>query len=205
MINIICTDLSGADRQVYEALYHRASFLRRDRADRYRREEDALRCLAAGALLRYALGTDKFTEDKMPNGKPFIREKPDFHFNLSHAGCWVVLAFGDSPVGVDVERIRPETDIASISRRFFAEEEQRYILEDPDQSRSRFFEIWTVKESYIKFLGTGLKTDLTAFSVLNGQPDVRYYHWKLSEGYCLSLCTREEGCERMTVNVQDLL
>lgn len=205
MTNIICTDISGLTETQYRALYETASTQRRKRADRYRHREDALRCLVSEALLRLVLGTADFTEEKAAAGKPYIRNRPDFHYNLSHSGCWVVLASGDREVGVDVERIRPETDTEAISNRFFSIPEQQYVQMDPVQSRHRFFEIWTAKESYIKYLGTGLKTDLTAFNVLSLRPGLHLHQRKLGDGYCLSLCTEDPDYDLKTVDVQKLL
>ena len=188
MIRILYTDISALDDAAYEMLYTRASPERRARADRCRCREDGLRCLAAEALLRLALGTDRYTVETGPWGKPRIREWPDFHYNLSHSGNFAVIAFGESPVGVDVERLRRDADIRALAARFFAPEEQAYAGED----RDRFFEVWTKKESYLKYLGTGLTGKLTSFSVLSPEPGLRYFHARLPEDHVLSLCTREE-------------
>lgn len=205
MIRLICADIYGLDEAAYDALYGKASPDRKNRADRYRRREDALRCVTAESLLRFALGSSDFIEEKTPDGKPFIKERPDFHYNLSHSGRWVVIAFGSSEVGVDVEQIREDTDISAIAGRFFSPEEQRYVREEPSQSRSRFFEVWTAKESYVKYLGTGLKKDLTSFSVLNLEPEVRLHQRELPGGYSLSLCTTGDDCLFELLDVQRLL
>ncbi len=191
MIRVICTDISRLTPRDYQTLYEKTSAERKRRADRYRRQEDSLRCVAADALLRYALGTASYTVRKKPNGKPFIKGKENFHYNLSHAGNWVVIAYGDSEVGVDVEELRADTDIEAVARRFFAAEEQRYVFEDEKNQRQRFFEIWTGKESYLKYLGTGLAKDLTSFSVLSPEANVRFHHRILPNGSLLSLCTTE--------------
>lgn len=205
MVQIICADISGMEEQTYRTLYQRASDWRKDRADRYRNRADAARCLTAEALLRFTLGTGDFTEEKEPGGKPYIREKPEFHYNLSHSGRWVVLACGDSPLGVDVEMLRPETDIEAISSRFFSQEEQCYIREDPTQSRRRFFQVWTGKESYVKFLGTGLKTELRTFSIFRLPSALRLHHRWLDANFCLCLCTAEEDSCLRILEVKELL
>lgn len=201
MIRVICTDISGLSPSDYQTLYNKASGERKSRADRYRHQGDSLRCVTADGLLRYALGTSAYTVEKSPSGKPFIREREDFHYNLSHAGNWVAIAFGDSEVGVDVEKLRPDTDIEAISRCFFAPEERRYVLEEEKSRHQRFLKIWTGKESYLKYLGTGLQKDLTSFSVLNLGPEVRLHHRKLDDDHCLSLCTT---CDDFLFELLDL-
>ena len=205
MTRVICADISGLDPLDYQALYAKASDERKRRADRYRRREDSLRCVAADALLRYALGTASYTAQKSPDGKPFIEGKENFHYNLSHAGKWVVIAYGDSEVGVDVEKLRADTDIEAIARRFFATEEQRYVFEEETNRRQRFFEIWTGKESYLKYLGTGLKRDLTSFSVLSLKPEIHLHYQTLPDGYSLCLCTTEMDYLFELLDLQRLL
>ena len=192
MIRVVCMDISVLNHSECRLLCEKASPERRRRADNYLRWEDSLRCVAADALLRYALETADYTEEKAASGKPLIRGRENFCFNLSHAGCWVVIAFGDSEVGVDVEQLRSDTDMESIARRFFAPEEQAYVLEGKERLRERFFEIWTGKESYLKYLGTGLKKKLTSSSVLNLEPEVRLHHRMLPSGYSLGLCTTDD-------------
>lgn len=205
MIRVICADISGLAPAAYEALYKKASPERRRRADRYLRWEDAVRCIAADALLRYALGTPDYAVEKGPSGKPYIQGRTDFCYNLSHSGRWVVIAFGPTEVGVDVEQVDSTTDTEAISRRFFAPEEQNYILGAEKGLHQRFFEIWTAKESYLKFLGTGLKKDLASFSVLSLEPQIRLFRRTLPGDYCLTLCTTDDDYLFTLLDAQRLL
>lgn len=192
MVRVICWDISKLGQNDYDALYRAASPERRRRADRYQRREDALRCVAAEALVRFILGTDRFTVETDPFGKPRIAEYPDFHYNLSHSGNWVVIARGDGPVGVDVERHSPDTDWASIARHFFSLHEQQMLERAEDPCR-RFYEIWTGKESYLKYYGTGLRYDLQSFSVDRLEEGLNIHTRQLPGGYSLSLCTKENA------------
>jgi 4'-phosphopantetheinyl transferase len=106
----------------------------------------------------------------------------------------VVIAYGESPVGVDVERIRMDSGKENIARRYFTPEEQEYLFSAGEAEKAeRFFEIWTAKESYLKYLGTGLRRSLNSFSVV---PDgtglgVRFTGRWLGDSY-LTVCTRQE-------------
>lgn len=205
MIRVICTDISALSPSDYQALYEKASAERKVRADRYRRREDSLRCVTADALLRYALGTCDYTARKSISGKPFIEGRENFHYNLSHSGNWVVIVFGDSEVGVDVEKLRTDTDMDAIARRFFTAEEQRYVFAEEQKRHQRFFEIWTGKESYLKYLGTGLKKDLTSFSVLSLEPEIQLHRQTLPGGYSLCLCTTEMDYSFELLDLQRLI
>ena len=193
MTRILCANLSSADEGIYQRLYEQASQERKARADRYRRREDALRCLAAEALLRYSLGTDCRMETA-PGGKPFSPDRPDLHFNLSHSGNWAVIAWGEREVGVDVESIRPDTNVQALARRYFSPEEQLYVLKSETDRQRRFFEVWTGKESYVKYLGRGIQMDLKSFSILSLPQDLRLHRHTLPDGSLLCLCTPEEDC-----------
>lgn len=190
MIRIVCWDISGLDRETYERLYAQSTPERRARADRYRRHEDAVRCIAAEALVRRAAG-GSVTVVKDEGGKPRLAGREDFHYNLSHSGRWVVIAWGGSSVGVDVEKMDMDAGKEQIARRFFSREEQDDIFAAEGDLRSeRFFQVWTGKESYLKYLGTGLRTPMDAFSVLSLE-GVILRRWRLPGGYFLSLCSGE--------------
>lgn len=89
---------------------------------------------------------------KTENGKPYFKELPDFHFNISHTKGGLAIAFSDKPVGVDTEKLR--TPNIRVAERFFTKKENEYIKQNPYH---RFFEIWTKKEAFIKKNGLSLK------------------------------------------------
>ena len=208
MIRILCLDVSAIGPSAYEKLYNRATEARRHRADRCRRREDALCCIGAGALLSCAvkrhLGLEAFTLAEDRWGKPFIPEAAEFHFNLSHSGSWVVLAFGDSPVGIDVEKLDYTPGRHQVIRRFFAPDEQAYVLEDPGEEGERFFRIWTAKESWLKYTGEGLTKPLSSFSVL-AMDRPGFYTRTPGEGYLLTLCAEEAPRETANISIEELL
>lgn len=202
MIRILCADISAVDELVYRNLYDRASSERKSRADRYLCREDKLRCVVADALLRIALGTEAYTVGKAEGGKPYIEGREDFYYNISHSGRYVVIAYGDTEVGVDVQQHGSATDMEGIAKRWFAPDEQEYIRQNDLQRTQRFYEIWTRKESYLKYTGTGLKRDMRSFSVFAPEPEVRYLYRMLGDGYSLSLCTIDSECTFEMLDVQ---
>lgn len=208
MVRVICVDISGIDDQSYGKLYAGADPERQRRADACLRQEDAVRCVAADALLRYAvketLGISEFVVEKTALGKPRLRDVADFHFNLSHSGRWVVLACCDMEVGVDVEKIHMTDGKAAIARRHFTGEEQDFVFENAEKIPERFFRVWTAKESYLKYLGTGLQRKMDSFSVLSS-PVAQKLHSRLLDGYCLTLCTDAEQCVFEQLDAERLL
>lgn len=201
MIHILCTDVSSADKDCYNRLYTNASPERKERADRCLRQEDKLRCVTAHALLQAVLKMEVYQIERNACGKPYVKGRNGFHYNLSHSGRYVVIAWGDSEVGVDVQQQNAAVNIDAIARRFFTRDEQDYIR----GNLLRFYEIWTKKESYIKYTGEGLHRDLKSFSVLAPEPEIRYFYRTLEGGYSLSLCTKENDCAFQLLDVKRLL
>ena len=50
-------------------------------------------------------------------GKPYLKGYANFHFNVSHTHNAIAVAVADTPIGIDIERIRPLND--SIVKRLY--------------------------------------------------------------------------------------
>jgi 4'-phosphopantetheinyl transferase len=91
----------------------------------------------------------------------------DLAFNVSHAGerALVALTRGVA-LGVDLEALRPLTDLRDIAARYFSAAESRTIASMPaDQRELAFFLCWTRKEAFVKARGDGLSLALDRYSV----------------------------------------
>ena len=87
-------------------------------------------------------------------------------FNLSHSNGRAVMAVSRTPeLGVDIEFTGKKRRVAKIAHRYFADEEIRALLALPDSAQqSRFYELWSLKEAYIKARGLGLAIPLRSFA-----------------------------------------
>jgi len=90
---------------------------------------------------------------------------PALEFNVSHSADLVMLAVTSGrTLGLDVENFEARAaDIAGLDRYFAPEESAALLSLPPCERRRRFFELWTLKESYIKARGMGLAIALDAF------------------------------------------
>lgn len=94
-------------------------------------------------------------------GKPALQDGPAF--SLSHSGERVLCALSDEPVGADLQQLRPCNP--ALVRRFFTAEEGAW-LEAQQERDLAFTLLWSLKESYVKFLGSGIaETHLDSFTV----------------------------------------
>lgn len=204
MTIINCFDISKIDNNLYNIFYTSCSEERRKKADKFRFSEDSIRCILSETILKYSiyqlLGViSDITIHYNPFGKPYISNIDNFFYNISHAGKWVVLAYSDEEVGIDIEEIQFLYD--EIPKDFFTAQEVQFIKSDFDKNKQaeHFTQIWTLKESYIKYYGTGLYTDLKTFSVINANNAInnpinpnhfypRFRSLLFDNNYFLSLC-----------------
>ena len=136
------------------------------KARQYKNPGDRLRSLTSALLLRWALIRDFDLRHPHPfpcseNGKPY--HTSDGHeFNISHGRNRVVVATADTPVGVDVEYKR--TNRLKVAERFFSPHELEMIQKSHDKDTT-FTMFWCIKESFLKYTGTGLTSPLNSFTV----------------------------------------
>lgn len=94
----------------------------------------------------YKLADNEILLEYTKNGKPYIKNREGFCFNISHTKNALAIAFSSQPIGIDIEKLR-EPDLR-VAKRFFNSNENEYILNG--DCKKRFFEIWTKKEANIK-------------------------------------------------------
>lgn len=134
-------------------------------------------------------------------GKPYLDEHHGIHFNVSHSGDIVACAVSRSDVGIDVEHHRKVN--LRVAERFFSASEYQDLMALAEPERQEFFFIlWTIKESYLKAIGSGLTKNLNSFSVirtgdqfmLTGDPSTSGFSvksYKLPDNSFLSVCSKD--------------
>lgn len=139
--------------------------IRKEKINKYRFREDKIRSLGAGILLFHILqtyGKEDIDIECNPYGKPYLCNS-EFQFNLSHSGNFVVCSYGQGDSGIDIESYQ-SADL-EIAKRFFNHQEYQYVKKCGTEM---FIRLWSLKESYIKAKGKGLKIPLNSFQVCPG-------------------------------------
>ncbi len=198
------------------------------RIARFYFEKDKIRSLLAEMLLKYFLvtGYDIALPDIVfgyeEYGKPYLSNgKEDIHFNFSHSGSWVVCAIGMSRLGIDVEEgTKNHLDIV---KRVLSPQEYAVWQAQPEEDRkAKFYQLWTLKESYAKYIGKGLGIAFESLSFRIDDDDVglevkgqaehgcHFILNRLEPGYCVALCmdkSKEAAVakEIKTVRLDELL
>lgn len=140
---------------------------RLDKAMAYRFDIDRFLCAKSFMLLEEMLRQDyglgccpEFSYGD--NGKPYFRDYPDIFFSISHCHKGIACAVMDRPVGIDIEEIQYDEELAKAI--FNAEELE--AVRGADDPAEKFTEFWTRKESFLKLTGEGLRDNLK--DVLSG-------------------------------------
>jgi 4'-phosphopantetheinyl transferase len=170
--------VSAALRAEYEALL---SDDERARSAQFVFGADRWRYIVAHALVRITLSRyaavppQAWTFEATASGRPEIcgpAGVSPLRFSLSHTrGLIAVAVTRRADVGVDAERIDPSADMTALARQFFAPAEVQMLeAATHDRRAHAFFELWTLKEAYVKALGVGLSLPLNSFAIAFGAP-----------------------------------
>lgn len=138
-------------------------------------------------------------------GKPYLLEYPEIHINLSHSGGYVACAIGEKPVGVDIEYHRSRKKRELVVKKFHPKEQALYWAASRAERELLFYELWVLKESFIKADGFGLGIPLDSFymeetgketgKVVQSR-DGESYFYKLyrikDRGFSLGACSQEK-------------
>jgi 4'-phosphopantetheinyl transferase len=102
-------------------------------------------------------------------GRPEIALEPyrtNLHFSLSHTPGLVAVAVGRvAEVGVDVENVDRQMDVKALAEYAFTAQESQHLAGYTESAfRTRFLEIWTLKEAYAKARGLGMSLPFDQFA-----------------------------------------
>ena len=103
-------------------------------------------------------------------GKPYFLDKSMPRFNISHSGKYIVCAFCDQEIGIDIQMIKRVPDSVS----------KRYLHTDSKDHNTIILE-WTKFESYGKMLGCGILSELN-------YDEGQFLHYFDLEGYIITVC-----------------
>ncbi|MDO4490107.1 MAG: 4'-phosphopantetheinyl transferase superfamily protein [Lachnospiraceae bacterium] len=159
-----------------EALLAYVSEERKKKITAYHQAKDKRQSLYAALLLSYAC-TDQYDlpfgeiDPLWPRtGKPVLQTHPEIHFSLAHSGLCAAVAVSDEEVGLDAELIGKAP--LETMRKAFTPAEALQVCQSADPNLE-FYRIWTRKEAYGKYLGTGLSSTVFKTDTLLQEHDCR--------------------------------
>ncbi len=177
-IHVTYSLTGGLEQRDVAAAVELLSPAERARHDRLVFARDRRDFAVAHAMLRRALSMH---DDRQPHewtfvstghGKPMlpldVAMSTRLAFNIAHTDGLVACAVvHDADIGIDVETIDRQTNALELARRYFSETECADLERCAESQRqTRFIEIWTLKEAYVKAIGEGLSRPLDGFTFM---------------------------------------
>ncbi|MBE5107349.1 4'-phosphopantetheinyl transferase superfamily protein [Bacillus thuringiensis] len=168
-MEIYAVDVSNRlDRKYFQHLFECLSSQKQYKIQSFYHDDDKEKTLIGEILIRYMIShylnlkPNRIILKYNTYGKPYIEGNLAF-FNLSHSGKWVVAVIDHKENGIDVQEIG-KVDM-NVAKNFFLQREYLELIQLEGEARANlFYELWTLKESYIKTVGKGLSIPLNSFT-----------------------------------------
>lgn len=172
-------------------------YCRRYRHPDARRRALAVRLLAHRALAWIDPGR-AWQIAHRAGGQPHLPDAA-LAISLAHSGAWAACALGRvAAVGVDIEVVRPRPRLLAFAHRFYSTAEVAWLESLADAGRlAAFYDIWTLREAWLKAQGTGLRgyrrAPCTRAVLAGGVPGWRWWQLIDEPGCRLALCWRDDA------------
>ena len=136
------------------------------------------------------------------HGKPSLVKHPELKYSISHADGIAAAMVSEYECGIDCEAVRRYDH--RVVKRVCSEAEQELIETAPaDQRELLFFSLWTLKEAYVKAIGTGLAFPLREASfafegdrIVTGLRGCKFIRYVIGGEFVVSLCELTNGRSR---------
>ena len=203
MVKLYVADISSLpDPLSVPEVLQTLSLERQKRIHNMKQEKSRKQSMGVGLLLQKVLAlyhmqdSDVFVDE---HGKPKVE---GLEFSLSHSGNLVLCAVSEEPVGCDIERLREAPK--GVAERYFSDAEQAYLSHfSADEHDREFFRIWTMKDSYVKMTGEGLRVSFEAYEIAmedtgarvirHGEMQSCYLSTMELEGHIMSICAESSA------------
>ncbi len=157
---LIEDNMSLCTEEDVERLLPSVSPERREKALKYKHLQGKWSCLKTYEmllqLLRYKKNeTPEFIYNR--HGKPQINGMTDFSISHCPAALAVAAADEEEQVGIDIESVRQYKD--NLANYVLAGQEY-LIVNQSEKPNISFTLLWTMKEAYLKYKGTGITSEL---------------------------------------------
>ena len=160
--------MNQCSEQEIARLLNLVSTQRREQALRYTHTFGQFCCLKSYEMLTALLASTPYTLHPTPytlhptpsflyneHGAPYLEDGP--YFSISHCKQGIAVAVSDTPIGIDIETIRPLNEGLVHKAMNLQEQAQIATAANPAQE---FIRLWTRKEAYVKMQGTGIISEM---------------------------------------------
>lgn len=189
----------------YKYYYKYLSSEEQEKVNSYVQIQDKARC-TLGLILIKGFSYKNLgycTIDTYEYGKPYIKFAKDYYFNISHSNEIVTIAIDNEEIGIDIEHVRP---IRLEYYQNILDDNERHIIEMSENKIEKFYEIWTIKESFSKKVGRGLSIFDEEFSVdyndniIKYKNQISYFETIRYNDYIISISSSNEQIKNLNLN-----
>ena len=207
------------DEKLFYRFYQTIPLWRREKIDRMRFQNDKCLSLGAWILLREGLREQGIRENEIEiayadGGKPYLKNRSELFFNLSHSHERVMCILSDREAGCDVEK--KKTVNPNVAKRFFHPAEYKYMMGQKTlpEREEMFCRMWTLKESFVKMTGEGMRRPFNEFCMVIGENEIvleqnekrqgKYFfkEYQLADGYYYACCCLSSDFENTVRKVE---
>lgn len=208
---LYCDDISSMTDEQFDLFFGLMPTERQKKAMRYVKKEDRQLNVVAYAMLGYALSLYGYKIgdcelSKTEKGKPYFKNL-SLNFSLSHTENAVACAVLPKEIGVDIQK--KSAEYIRVMRRVCCENEINFVSASKNPSAD-FVKLWTLKESYVKCIGTGISNNISNydFSVVaqNGNGKLYGYDFLTFDiGECvISVCSSTPVEQIKNISITEL-
>jgi 4'-phosphopantetheinyl transferase len=133
---------------------------------------------------QFELNREELKILKDEKGKPYLENHPEIHISISHSINKIVYGYSEKNFGIDIEKVR---DVRNFNYRFFKkvlnDKEFEFLFVNSKSFETDFMKIWTKKEAYLKYLGTGISNNLNVIDSFELNNSISFE----IEGYMISI------------------
>lgn len=208
------------DDILFQKAYNIVSDLRKQKIDNHKFKKD--KCLSLGTeILLYKALTELnvFIKDIEfsfnEHNKPYLLNQPNIFFNLSHSGNYAICAVSSDETGCDIEEL--ENTNLKIAKKFFHPNEYKLLTEETNIQKQQelFFRLWTLKESFVKNIGTGINLGFDKFeivmkdeiSIIQNFNNTKYYFTEINsiKNYKCAVCSKFKEINICNTDIKTIL
>lgn len=139
------------------------------------------------------------------HGKPFVE---GVHFNISHSGNKLCMAFHTSPIGVDIQQCLTKNSISKLAAHIMCPQQLQHFTDNGCRPQE-FYTCWCISEALVKYYGESIWKAQTYPFILHHHgieflfeqaPDVELF--RPAEGYCGALAYKHTACRHHAQGVE---
>lgn len=177
----IVKSINDIDKNILDNFYNSIYEIKRNRINKDNYLSIYAEYLLCELLKEYNLDYNNITILENEYGKPYIKDS-DIFYSISHSKDYVIVCVDSKPIGIDIQFIKNNTP----NKKVLNEEEYRY----------NYIEIFSLKESYIKCIGSNINhmKDIT-FNLDNGissnKEEYEFKQLKDIDNYVISICNKK--------------